>query len=466
MENTGTAAADRRRQQRRVVLATGVGTTIEWFDFFIYAQAAALVFGPVFFAALGPSAGLLVSLATIGISFLFRPLGAVIAGHYGDKVGRRQVLVVSLFLMGGATTLIGILPTPAAIGVVAPVLLLLLRIVQGLSAGAEWGGAALMAVESAPTDRRARYGSAPQQGAPLGLILATGCFALMTVVAPDDEAFLSWGWRVPFLFSAVLVFVGYFIRRRVEESPTFVEMSRGGQVRKAPVGVLFRTRPALVIVAALAFAANSAASYIVAGGFLQNYLTAPGHPGQLSRTTVLLVVTLSGLSWLVVLHFAAVVSDRIGRRTTFVIGWIALAATTFPLLLAMDSGSVVVLFVAVTAYMWAVMINSGPLAAYLAELFPAEIRYSGVALAYAFGSIFGGAFAPMIATALYTGTGSLYSVGWYVVGIVAVSLTCTLLLRDRSGVDLGPGSRAYDGSSFVFGRRAGHTEHDRSTVAS
>jgi MFS family permease len=454
-----------RRRNRRVVLGTGVGTTIEWFDFFIYAQAAALVFGAVFFHALGEQASVLVSLATIGISFLFRPLGALIAGHFGDKIGRRQVLVVSLFLMGGATTLIGFLPGPDTIGVAAPVLLLVLRVVQGLSAGAEWGGAALMAVESAPADRRARFGSAPQQGAPIGLILATGFFALMTAIT-DDQVFLAWGWRIPFLFSAVLVFVGYFIRRRVEESPTFVEMSREGQVRKAPLGELFRTRPLLVIVAALAFAGNSAGSYIVAGGFLQSYVTSPGHPGQLSKTSVLLMVTLSGLVWLGVLHFAAILSDRIGRRTTFVIGWIALMAMTFPLLMAMDSGNIAVLGVVVTFYMTAVMFTSGPLAAYLAELFPAAIRYSGIALTYALGSILGGAFAPMIATALYGATGSLYSVGLYIIGIVGVSLCCTLLLRDRSRVDMSPTSTAYDGSSYyLFGSAPSRSVHGPSTAA-
>lgn len=457
--------AENRRRNRRVVLGTGVGTTIEWFDFFIYAQAAALVFAPVFFQALGPQAGLLVSLATIGISFLFRPLGALIAGHFGDRIGRRQVLVASLFLMGGATTLIGLLPTPQTIGVAAPVLLLLLRVLQGLSAGAEWGGAALMAVEQAPADRRARFGSAPQQGAPIGLILATGAFALMTGTT-TDEAFLSWGWRIPFLFSAALVFVGYFIRRRVEESPTFVAMSERGEVRKAPVGELLRTRPMLVVVAALAFAGNSAASYIVAGGFLQSYVTSPTHPGQLSKTAVLIMVTLSGLIWLVVLHFTAILSDRIGRRTTYVIGWIALMATAFPLLLAMDSGNILVLGGAVTLYMTAVMFTSGPLAAYLAELFPATIRYSGIALTYALGSIFGGAFAPMIATALFAATGSLYSVGGYMIGIATVSLCCTLLLRDRSGVDMGPTSTAYDGSPYhLFGSAAPRTEPKPSIAA-
>ncbi|MTD58946.1 MFS transporter [Amycolatopsis pithecellobii] len=464
MDRTETVTAD-RRQKRRVVLATGVGTTIEWYDFFIYAQASALVFGPVFFKSLGAQAGLLVSLATVGISFLFRPVGALIAGHFGDKVGRRRMLVITLFLMGGATALIGALPTPDTIGVAAPILLLVLRIAQGLSAGGEWGGAALMAVESAPANRRGRFGSAPQQGAPVGLLLATGYFALMTAVTPNDAAFLSWGWRVPFLSSAVLVFVGYFIRRRVEESPTFVEMTRGGQVRKAPLGELFRTRPLLVLVAALAYCANSAGTYVVTGGFLQSYMTSPAHPGHLSKTTVLLMVTLSGLLWLVALHFAALLSDRIGRRTTFVIGWITTIVMTFPLLLAMKSGNAALLFVAMTLYMGALMITSGPLAAYMVELFPAGIRYSGIAVAYALGSILGGAFAPLIATALYDSTGSVYSVGWYVVGIVAVSLCCTLLLRDRSRVDLGPNSKAYDGSSFYLGRAAGEVERDPSTVA-
>ncbi|WP_241031898.1 MFS transporter [Rhodococcus koreensis] len=447
-DTAGAAGIGRRQQNRRVLFAAGVGTTIEWFDFFLYAQVAALVFGPVFFSSLGEQQAVLVSLATIGISFLFRPIGAMIAGHFGDRIGRRRMLMYTLFLMGGSTALIGLLPTPHTIGIAAPILLLVLRIGQGLSAGGEWGGAALMAVESAPANQRGRFGSAVQLGAPVGLLVATGFLSLMTAIVPNDEAFDEWGWRVPFLCSAVLVFVGYWIRRRVEETPAFVEMSRQGETRRAPLVVLFRERAGLVIVAALVLAANSAASYVVVGGFMQSYVTGSQTAGQMSKSAVFNIVTVSGILWLFVLVGAALASDRIGRRSIYVCGWVAIIATIFPLLHAMDSGSVPMLFLAVTVFMFATMLTSGPLAAYTAELFPARIRYSGVALTYALASILGGAFAPTIATALFNGMGSLHSVGWYVVGMATVSLVCTLLLRDRSGVDLSPNSTAYDSSSF------------------
>jgi MFS family permease len=213
--------------RRRVVFATVIGTTVEWYDFFIYAFAAGLVFGQVFFAGLGENS-LLLSFATVGVSFLFRPLGAFLAGHLGDRYGRKVILMVTLILMGLATSLIGLLPTYATIGVAAPILLILLRIVQGISAGGEWGGAVLMAVEHAPGKRRGLFGAGPQTGVPLGLLLASGVMALMAMIAPGD-AFLEWGWRVPFLLSVVLILVGYYVRRKVEESPVFAELSERKQ---------------------------------------------------------------------------------------------------------------------------------------------------------------------------------------------------------------------------------------------
>jgi MFS family permease len=215
---TGTIATTADR--RRVVFATVVGTTVEWYDFFIYATAVGLVFGQLFFAPLG-SDSLLIGFATVGVSFLFRPLGAFLAGHLGDKYGRKVVLMWTLILMGVATALIGLLPTADTIGLAAPVILVLLRILQGISAGGEWGGAVLMAVEHAPKTRRGAFGASPQIGVPLGLLLASGVMALMSAIAPGDQ-FLEWGWRVPFLLSVVLILVGWYVRRRVEESPVFL----------------------------------------------------------------------------------------------------------------------------------------------------------------------------------------------------------------------------------------------------
>ncbi len=276
---TGTIAASTDR--RRVVFATVVGTTVEWYDFFIYATAVGLVFGQLFFAPLGANSAI-VAFATVGVSFLFRPLGAFLAGHFGDKYGRKVVLMWTLILMGAATALIGVLPTYEAIGIWAPILLVLLRILQGISAGGEWGGAVLMAVEHAPRTRRGAFGASPQIGVPLGLLLASGVMALMAMIAPGD-AFLVWGWRVPFLLSVVLILVGYYVRRRVEESPVFAELAERKEKARMPIVTLFRKHALLVFIAALVFAGNNAVGYMTTGGYIQGYSTNPEGPLALER---------------------------------------------------------------------------------------------------------------------------------------------------------------------------------------
>jgi len=268
---TGTiaTAADRRR----VVFATVIGTTVEWYDFFVYASAAGLVFGQLFFAPAGDQFAQILSFITVGISFLFRPLGAFLAGHLGDKHGRRLVLMLTLILMGAATTLVGLLPTYAQIGMLAPILLITLRILQGISAGGEWGGAVLLAVEHAPKKRRGAFGAAPQVGVPLGLLLASAILAIVAI--PGEEFFLEWGWRIPFLLSFVLIIIGYYVRRRVEESPVFAEIAERKEETKMPIVQLFRRHALLVIIAALVFAGNNAIGYMTTGGYVQRYSTDP-----------------------------------------------------------------------------------------------------------------------------------------------------------------------------------------------
>jgi MFS family permease len=435
------------KERRRILFATGIGTAIEWYDFFLYAQCAAIVFGPLYYEEFGAQSAFLLSLATIGISFLFRPLGAILAGHFGDKIGRKRMLVITLYVMGGATILIGFIPTAAQIGFAAPVLLILMRIIQGLSAGGEWGGAVLMAVESAPKGKRGRFGASPQIGAPMGLLLSTGALAGMTAIV-GQEAFLEWGWRVPFLMSAVLIYAGNKVRRRVDESPVFVQMAKEGATRRLPVRQLFRNNALLVIISALVYAGNSGPSYIVAGGFWQSYVTSASHPFPLSQGTAFGIVTFSGLFWVVAVYISAALSDRIGRRNTYIIGWIMILVATYPLLLSMQSGNVWFLFFGVTVYQMAMMFTYGPMAAYFAELFPANVRYSGIAISYAIGAIIGGAFAPMIAAVLVKSTGSLYSVGIYIGVLTLISLVATLILRNRSDVDLSPESADYSSSPF------------------
>lgn len=445
---TGTIAAHSDR--RRVVFATVVGTTVEWYDFFIYAAAAGLVFGQLFFAGLGPNSVLL-SFATVGISFLFRPLGAFLAGHFGDKYGRKVVLMLTLILMGLATALIGLLPTYEAIGVWAPVLLILLRIVQGISAGGEWGGAALMAVEHAPGPKRGLFGASPQIGVPLGLLLASSMMAIMSLVAPGD-AFLAWGWRIPFLFSVVLIVVGYYIRRRVEESPVFVEIAERKEKTRMPIIQLFRKHALLVLVAAMVFAGSNAAGYMTTGGYIQNYTTNPEGPVGLDRGPVLWAVTGASVAWLITTLFGGWVSDKIGRRRTFIMGWVAQLVGVIALFPLVNTGNIWLILLALVILSVGIGVTYGPISVLYAELFPASVRFSGVSIAYALGAILGGAFAPLIATALVQATGSTISVTWYLVGMTLVGLTGTLLLRDRSGIPLGPDHEAEQAVSPIYGR--------------
>jgi len=310
---TGTIATTTDR--RRVVFATVVGTTVEWYDFFIYAFAAGLVFAELFFAPAGVEFAQLLSFITVGISFLFRPLGAFLAGHFGDKYGRKLVLMLTLILMGVSTTLVGLLPTYAAIGIAAPILLIFLRILQGISAGGEWGGAVLMAVEHAPKKKRGMFGASPQIGVPLGMLLASGAMALMAVIAPGD-AFLEWGWRIPFLFSFVLIIIGYYIRRRVEESPVFTELAERKEQTRMPIIQLFKKHWLLVIIAAFVFAGNNAVGYMTTGGYVQRYATDPAGPIGLDPAPVLAAVSISAVSWLVFTWIGGWISDFIGRRAT------------------------------------------------------------------------------------------------------------------------------------------------------
>lgn len=427
--------------RKRVAFATMVGTAVEWYDYFIYAAAAGLVFGQLFFEPAGSGFGSILSFLTVGVSFLFRPLGAFLAGHFGDKVGRRPVLVTTLILMGLATALIGLLPTYASIGVWAPVLLVLLRILQGLSAGGEWGGAVLMAVEHAPSTRRGLFGAMPQIGVPIGLLLASAMMATMDMIFPGD-AFLTWGWRIPFLFSIVLILVGSWVRRRVEESPVFTEIAERKEQARTPVVDLFARFTPLVLLSALVFAGNGAVGYMTTGGYIQGYATNPAGPLALDRGDVLWAVTASSVSWLIATFAAGWASDYLGRRTTYMIGWGlqgVFVLTLFPLV---NTGDVRLLGAGLMLITLGLGFTYGAQAAWYTELFPASVRFSGVSISYALGSILGGAFAPTIAQWIQQTTGSSANVAYYLLGMTMIGLISTLLLRDRKGIDLSPTNEA------------------------
>lgn len=422
-----------RSERRRVIAATTIGTAIEWYDYFLYAAVAGLVFNKVMFGPLGPAAATIASFLTVGLSFLFRPLGAVLAGHFGDRLGRRGVLMVTLFTMGTATALIGLLPTYATAGWLAPAALVVLRILQGTSAGGEWGSAVLLAVEHAPDNKRGLYGAGPQVGVPAGLLLSSGVLALMTIIAPG-EAFMQWGWRVPFLLSVGLTVLGWWIRTGVDESPVVEEMREVGAHN--PVGSLFKHHAGLVIAAALIFAANGTVGYMTTGGYIQNYVTDPAGLA-VERGDILWAVTASAATWLCTTAFAGWVSDIIGRRRTLAIGFVVQAAGVLALFPLVNTGSLAKITAALIFLTVGLGLTYGEIGAFYAELFPASIRASGASISYALGAILGGAFAPTIAAALREATGGTTAITVYLMAATVTGFVVTLLMRERRGIPLG-----------------------------
>lgn len=425
------SSIDHRREQRRVLAGTLVGTTIEWYDFFIYAQAAGIVLATLFFAPAGDTVAQIVSWASLGISFLFRPLGAVVAGYLGDRVGRKKMLVLTLVMMGAATALIGMLPTYAAIGIWAPILLVLLRVLQGFSAGGEWGGAALMAVEHAPRGKRGLFGAYPQVGVPAGMVLATATMWIITSTLTKEQ-FEDWGWRLPFLFSIVLILVGFIIRSSVEESPVFKELQERKAESATPLKTLFTTNGRLVVLAALIFVANNAAGYLLIA-FFSAYATRPVADGGLGldRPPVLLATSIAAVGWLLFTFFGGFVSDRLGRKRTFQIGYVGLLIWAIPMWFLIDTGNVYMYFLALLVLTVTLGLSQGPQAALYAEMFPADIRYSGVSISYAIGAVLGGAFAPMIAELVIGSTGMSWTIGAYIAVVTVVSLIAVSLVKEN-----------------------------------
>jgi len=424
----------KRREQRKVLAGTLVGTTIEWYDFFIYAQAAGLVLAGLYFAPMtsdNPALAQIISWASLGISFLFRPLGAIVAGYLGDRLGRKIMLVFTLVLMGAATALIGLLPTYDSWGVWAPVLLVVLRIVQGFSAGGEWGGAALMSVEHAPVNKRGFFGAYPQIGVPCGMILATFVMYLATTLLSNED-FLAWGWRLPFLFSVALILVGFAIRRSVDESPVFKEMQARKSESATPLRQLFRSNSKQVLQTALIFLANNAAGYLLIA-FFSAYATK--HLGM-ERGPVLLASTLAAFTWLIFTMFGGIISDRIGRIRTFQIGYVFLLLWAVPMFMLIESGDILWFTMAILVLTIGLGLSYGPQAALYAEMFPANVRYSGVSIGYAIGAILGGAFAPLIAELLLAETGTSISIGLYIAGLSIISLIAVSTVKETKGRDL------------------------------
>jgi MFS family permease len=409
--------ASSTKELRRVAGTSLIGTAIEWYDFNIYGTAAVLVFGKQFFPSFSPAAGTLAAFATFGVGFLARPLGGVIMGHYGDRVGRKSMLVTSLLLMGCATFAVGLLPNYATIGAAAPVLLVALRFIQGVGVGGEWGGAVLIAVEHAPPTRRTLYGSFAQMGNPLGVASATVVFIVLSVALRPDEL-VTWGWRIPFLLSATLVVFGMVMRLRIEESPAFTTLRRTERVCRTPLLELLRTCPGRLLAAGIASTAPPALGYL-----LFVYLVSYGRDTlQLSTTLMLWLVVAASLTWALLIAPAALLAERIGRKPVFLAGLLLSALWAFPFFALIDSRSVPAMLLAYLVAAVGIAAFTGVQATLIAELFPTNIRYSGASVAYQVGSILGGALAPIIATTLLASTRTAASIAGYIVGLTVLSI--------------------------------------------
>lgn len=424
--------AEPRTPLRRVVGASLIGTTIEWYDFFLYGSAAALVFNKLFFPDYDPLVGTMLAFATYALGFVARPVGGIVFGHYGDRIGRKKLLMWSLVLMGVATVLIGLLPTYAQIGIWAPIALIALRLVQGFAVGGEWGGAVLMAAEHGDARRRGFWASWPQAGVPAGNLLAAGVLALMAALQPEDE-FLAWGWRVPFVLSALLVVVGWYIRNRVSESPMFeAELDAAQAPPKVPAMDVLREKPrALVLGAGLRVGENI--SYYILTVFSLTYLVDVSHESRSLALNALLIG--AAVQFFAIPLFAAL-SDRIGRKPVYVFGGFGLAAWSFVLFGMLGSGDNLSIVLALVVGLVLHGAMYGPQAAFITELFPTRIRYSGVSLAYQLTSIVAGSLAPIIALWLYKETGSAMPVAIYVATACAISGLSALLAKETRGVEL------------------------------
>ncbi|MEU4113730.1 MFS transporter [Kitasatospora sp. NPDC028055] len=416
----------------RVVAASLIGTTIEWYDYFLYGTAAALVFGKLFFPNTDPLTGTLLSFLTYAIGFAARPVGALVFGHFGDRVGRKRLLVVSLLLMGGSTTAIGLLPTYDSVGVAAPVLLTALRLVQGFALGGEWGGAVLLVSEHGDRRRRGFWASWPQGGAPAGNLLAAGVLSLMTAVQ-SESAFLAWGWRVPFLLSAVLVGVGLWIRLAVEESPLFRQaVANRPETEQAPlVGVLKHHWREVLVAMGARMAENI--SYYVMTTFVLAYAVTHAHFDKQSALNAVLIG--SAIQFALIPLFGAL-SDRVGRRPVYLVGAAGVGAWAFVFFGLVDTRSFGQLVVAVTVGLVFHSAMYAPQAAFFSELFATRLRYSGASIGAQFASVAAGAPAPLIATALLKDYGSATPVSVYVAIAAAVTVLAVLCGRETRGQDL------------------------------
>ena len=420
---------------RRVVTVAILAQAVEYFDFFVFATASAIFLGPLFFSELSGTAATLASFATFAVGFVARPLGGAVAGHYGDKYGRKPVLVASNLLMGVSTFVIGLLPTAAAIGWAAPIILIALRILQGFALGGQWGGASLLLTESSPRSRRGFYGSFVQVGAQLGLIGGLSSYFVMSL-AFTDQQMMSWGWRIPFLSGIVMVGIGLYIHRAIEDTPMFRRLqaqrasSQTGATRpdSAPIVRVIKTHWRTILLAGGAFVLPNAVAFIIVSGVL-NYGV---QTLELSQGAVLGVILAACVCPLICIPYFAHLSDRYGRPRLFLIGAIGVAIWAWPMFALIDTANLWLVLLALVVCFIGHSMMFGPQVALYAELFPTDMRYSGASLGYQVGTVFGGGLAPFVTASLLAATHTSWSVAGYIDVLAVISLTSIVLLRQQA----------------------------------
>ena len=429
----------KERSMHKVAMTALAGTSIEWYDFFLYGAAAALVFPTAFFGEVSESTALILSLLTFAAGFIARPIGGIIFGHYGDKVGRKKTLVAALLLMGIASTLIGLLPTYAMIGVTAPILLTSLRFAQGLAIGGQWGGAMLLVTESAPSNHRGYYGAFAQAGAPLGVILANLAFIITSASLPE-ESFMSWGWRIPFLASAILIGISMYVQLTMEDTKAFKELQNlqknqdnieNTPIKKSPVVEALIKYPKRIALAAGAFLSIQVTFYILVA-----FLLAYGvQSAEMSRDDMLTAVLIGSAIMVPIQFIFSSYSDRNGRKGVFMTGAIFTALWAFAIFPLVDTGNFWFIVIAVTVGLSFLSMMYGPQAAFFTELFSTEVRYSGATLGYQLGAIAGGAFAPTIAAKLWTDF-DIFWVSVYIAFASILTLISVMLLSETYQTNL------------------------------
>ncbi|WP_198412829.1 MFS transporter [Cryobacterium flavum] len=402
-----------------------IGTMVEWYDYFIFGTASALVFSRIFFSSLDPTTGVLASFATFGVAFVARPVGAIVFGHFGDRLGRKKMLVLSLLMMGVGTVVVGLLPTYDQVGLLAPTLLVLCRLLQGLAVGGEWGGAVLMAVEHAPKNKRAFYGSWPQMGNPIAMILATLTF-LAVVQLPEDD-FLAWGWRIPFLASSIMVVIGLYIRLKVLESPAFVRMKEQGEQSRVPIVEILRYhwKPALI---GMATTAAPNIPYYIGAVFIISYAAQ-----RTGMDTNLMLIGLCIASFVEVFTIpaSAILADRIGRKKVLMGGAFFVAAFAFPFFWLVDSGNPVLIVLALCLILGVGHATTySTQATFFSELFPTKVRYTGTSVAYHLGGMITSGPVPLVATALVVWAGSSVPLSIYMIVGAFISIGAIRLARE------------------------------------